>query len=129
VPDIIPDDWKKWWETVKMEIKNDGHFVLPRKLTDPITYTESTVSVQDRLMEDFFSARGLKARIQIASEILKGLNEFQDKEGIVSKVVEKLNSEIANYKNTQPGVAVEAIFVRDDLLSAVNLQPEQGSIT
>lgn len=129
VPDIIPDDWKKWWETVKMEIKNDGHFILPRKLTDPLIYTESTVSIQDLLMKDFFSARGLKARIQIASEILKSLNEFQDKEGVVLKVVEKLNSEIANYKNTQPGVAVDAIFVRDDLLCAVNLQPEQGSMT
>lgn len=128
VPDVIPDDWKKWWETVKMEIKNDGHFILPRKLTDPIIYSESTVSVQDRLMDDFFSARGLKARIQIASEILKNLNEFQDKETIVSKVVEKLDSEIANYKNTQPGVAVDAIFVRDDLLSAVKREPAPGSL-
>ena len=39
VPDVIRDDWKKWWEAAKREMKKDGHFTLSSKKTDPITYT------------------------------------------------------------------------------------------
>jgi len=31
VPDVIRDDWKKWWEVAKRELKKDGHFVVPTK--------------------------------------------------------------------------------------------------
>jgi hypothetical protein len=31
VPDVIRDDWKKWWETAKREMKKDGHFIVPLK--------------------------------------------------------------------------------------------------
>ncbi|MCX6930332.1 MAG: GreA/GreB family elongation factor, partial [Verrucomicrobia bacterium] len=26
VPDVIRDDWKKWWEAARRELKKDGHF-------------------------------------------------------------------------------------------------------
>src|SRR6266568_7873826 len=38
VPDIIADDWKKWWEVAKHELKKDGHFLVPAKKSDPIIY-------------------------------------------------------------------------------------------
>jgi transcription elongation factor GreA len=129
VPDVIPDDWKKWWETAKLEIKEDGHFILPRKINEPIIYTETVKLPHERLIEDFYSARGLKARVQIASEILKNLNEFPDNQTTVLELTEKLNSEITTHQRTQPGVAIEAIFVRDDLLSAVGIEPPPGSLT
>lgn len=129
VPDIIAEDWKKWWETAKAEIKRDGHIILPRHQNEPLIYTEETKTVEDRLMEDFYAARGLKARIAIVAEIIKNLKEFSDKEGKALEIVEKLNSEISSYQRTQPGVAIEAIFIRDDLLKAVGLEPGPGYIT
>src|SRR6266436_8517266 len=38
VPDIIKDDWKKWWEAAKRELKKDGHFQVPLKKTEPLVY-------------------------------------------------------------------------------------------
>src|SRR3989441_5446489 len=38
VPDVIRDDWKKWWEVAKRELKNSGHFLVPTKKSEPITY-------------------------------------------------------------------------------------------
>ena len=35
VPDVIKDDWKKWWEAAKRELKKDGHFQVPVKKSDP----------------------------------------------------------------------------------------------
>src|ERR1700744_5163235 len=71
VPDVIKDDWKKWWEAAKRELKKAGHFQGPIKKTDPIVYQVKEVTLQDRLLVDFRAARGLKARIVVASEVLK----------------------------------------------------------
>ena len=63
VPDVIRDDWKKWWEAAKRELKKDGHFHVPLKKTEPIVYQVKEISLQDRLLADFRAAKGLKARI------------------------------------------------------------------
>ena len=69
VPDVIRDDWKKWWDAARRELKKDGHFQVPLKKTDPIVYQAKEISLQDRLMEGFRSAKGLKARIVVAGEL------------------------------------------------------------
>src|SRR5580765_4995837 len=66
VPDIIRDDWKKWWEAAKRELKKDGHFLVPLKKSEPIVYQVKEVSLQDRLVEEFRAAKGLKARLVVA---------------------------------------------------------------
>ena len=38
VPDVVREDWKKWWEGAKRELKKDGHFQVPLKKTEPIIY-------------------------------------------------------------------------------------------
>src|SRR5258708_23986 len=60
VPEVIRDDWKKWWDTAKRELKKDGHFQVPVKKTDPIIYQAQEVSLQDRLLAEFRAAKGLK---------------------------------------------------------------------
>src|SRR6266852_8205449 len=71
VPDVIRDDWKKWWEVAKRELKKDGHFLVPTKKSEPITYQVQEVSLQDRLISDFRAVKGLKAKITAAHEALK----------------------------------------------------------
>src|SRR5260370_38205577 len=63
VPEVIRDDWKKWWEAAKRELKKDGHFQVPLKKTERIIYQVREVSLQDRLMSEFRAAKGLKAPI------------------------------------------------------------------
>src|SRR6185436_17187715 len=71
VPDVIRDDWKKWWEAAKRELKKDGHFQVPIKKTEPVVYQVKEVSLQDRLLGEFRAAKGLKAHVAVATEILK----------------------------------------------------------
>src|SRR5215471_11431886 len=84
VPDVIRDDWKKWWEAAKRELKKDGHFQVPLKKSEPIIYQATEVSLQDRLMEEFRAAKGLKARFTVASELLKNAPDLADKQGAAS---------------------------------------------
>src|SRR5947199_1556203 len=115
VPDVIRDDWKKWWEAVKRELKKDGHFQVPLKKTEPIIYQAKEVSLQDRLLEEFRAAKGLKARVAVAGEVLKNAHDLADKQAAANEIISALNAEIPSYQRTQPAVALEAIFVRDDI--------------
>jgi len=56
-PDVITSDWKKWWEAAKREMKKSGHFQIPLKKNEPIVYQVQQVSLKDRLMAEFKSAK------------------------------------------------------------------------
>jgi transcription elongation GreA/GreB family factor len=129
VPDVIRDDWKKWWDAARRELKKDGHFQVPLKKSEPIIYQVKEVSLQDRLMEEFRAAKGLKARILVASELLKNAHDLTDKAAAATEVIATFNTEIPSYQRTQPAVALEAIFARDDMRVATGAPPSEGELT
>jgi len=129
VPDVIRDDWKKWWETARREMKKDGHFIVPLKKTEPVVYQAQETSLQERLLADFRKAKGLKARVAVAGEVFKNAPDLTDKVAAASEIVATLNTEIASHQRTQPAVALEAVFARDDLRGMAGLSPVEGEIT
>jgi transcription elongation GreA/GreB family factor len=102
---------------------------VPLKKTEPIVYQARETSLQDRLMGEFRAARGLKARIAVAAELLKNASDLYDWAGAANEVVSALNAEIASHQRTMPAVALEAIFVRDDIRAAASLPPAEGELT
>lgn len=129
VPDVIRDDWKKWLEAAKREMKKDGHFQVPIKKTDPVVYQVQEISLQNRLLGDFRAAKGLKARVAVAAEIVRNAHDLSDKAAAASEVTSALNTEIASYLRTQPAVALEGVFARDDLRATAGLPPVEGETT
>ena len=129
VPDVIRDDWKKWWEAARAEMKKDGHFVIPTKKTEPIIYAAQETSLQDRLLADFRAAKGLKAKLTIAAEFVKSAADLTNKEAAAKEVVAALNADIPSHIRTQTAVALEAIFAREDVAAIANLQPAADEIT
>jgi transcription elongation GreA/GreB family factor len=123
VPDVIRDDWKKWWETAKREMKKDGHFIVPAKKTEPVILQVQETSLQDRLLTDFRAAKGLKARILVVAEVVKLASDMADKKTAAAEIITVLNADITAYLRTQPAVALEAVFARDELAEAAGLQP------
>lgn len=121
VPDIITDDWKKWWEVAKRELKKDGHFQVPLKKSDPLVFQSKEISLQDRLMEEFRAAKGLKAKLVVANEILRSLNDLTDKRAAASEVLDVLNADIASHQRTQSALALEAVLMRDELRTSGEL--------
>lgn len=126
VPEVIEDDWKKWWEVARKEMKKDGHFTIPLKKAEPIEYHDEEVSLQDRLLEDFSAAKGLKARVAVTQETVKSLDDLEDAKATADQMVVTLSAEIQSHLATQSGVALEAIFVRDDLLEACEAELPEG---
>jgi transcription elongation GreA/GreB family factor len=126
VPDVIRDDWKKWWDAARRELKQNGHFQVPLKKTDPIVYQVAETTLQQRLMAEFQAAKGLKARIAVAAEVLRNAHDLKDKAAAGAEIIAQLNSEIPSYQRTQPAVALEAIFARDDIRETAGLAPSEG---
>jgi transcription elongation GreA/GreB family factor len=129
VPDVIRDDWKKWWEAAKRELKKDGHFQVPLKKSEPVVYQVKEVSLQERLVGEFRAAKGLKAHITVATEILKNAHDLADKQAAANEIIPTLNNEISSYQRTQTAVALEGIFIRDDLREMAGLPGADGEVT
>ena len=127
-PDVIADDWQKWWETARREMKKDGHFIVPTKKSDAVVFQQQEVTLQDRSLGDFRKAKGLKARVAVVTEILKALPDFKDKGAAANEIISALNADIASHQRTQPSVAMEAIFARDELRHAAGAAPMEGEI-
>ena len=129
VPDVIRDDWKKWWEVARKEMKKDGHFVIPTKKTEPIVYQVKEVSLDDRLTGDFRASKGLKAKITTANEALKSLPDVANKAAVGQELIAALNNDIVSHQRTQPAVALEGIFMREDIRAAAGLGVQAGEVT
>lgn len=130
VPDVIADDWKKWWDAAKREMKKDGHFVVPTKKTEPIVYQAEEISLQERLLSEFRAAKGLKARIAVAGEFLKSVADIEDAPAAAQEILRALNADIASHQRTMPALALEAIFLRDEIRAAVpGVPPAEGDLT
>jgi transcription elongation factor GreA len=129
VPDVITEDWKKWWETAKRELKKDGHFQVPIKKSEPIIYQAKETSLHDRLLAEFRATKGLKAKIASANEVLKNFPDIQDKASVAKEVLTALNSDIASHQRTQPALALEAIYLRDELRAAAELPVQENEVS
>jgi transcription elongation GreA/GreB family factor len=129
VPDVIAEDWKKWWETAKREMKKDGHFIVPVKKTEPVVLQAKETSLQDRLLGDFRAAKGLKARILVVTEVIKLASDLVDKKATAGEIITALNADITSHLRTQTAVALEAVFARDELAAAAGLEPVTVEIT
>src|SRR5579862_4953082 len=91
VPDVISDDWRKWWEVARREMKKDGHYVVPVKKTDPVIYQAQETTPADRARADFRAAKGLKARVVVVAEILKIIPDLSDKASVAADIIAALN--------------------------------------
>lgn len=128
VPDVIKEDWKKWWEAAKREMKKDGHFQVPSKKNEPIIYQAKETSLKDRFAADFRAAKGLKAKLAIANEIAKNFADLEHREDLIREVITSMNADIVSHQRTQPALALEAIFLRDELHHLAGTAVEPGEI-
>src|SRR5690606_2029260 len=128
VPDVITEDWKKWWEVAKKEMKKDGHFQIPTKKTEPIVFQEEETALTDRLLADFREAKGLKAKLAVAAEFGKSFSDLGD-QSVLNEVIDGLNADINTHQRTQPALALEAVFLRDELRNLLGQAQHEGEVT
>ena len=65
----------------------------------------------------------------MVAEILKSVPDVKDKAGAANEVIATLNPDIASHQRTQPAVALEAIFSRDELREAAGVPPTANEVS
>jgi transcription elongation GreA/GreB family factor len=128
VPEVITDDWKKWWDAARHEMRKDGHFQVPLKKTEPIVYQAQEVALASRLMAEFRAAKGLKARLAVAAELLRNQEDLTDKASVFTEAIALLNQEIVSHQRTMPALALEGLFTRTDLRASAGLPATEGEL-
>ena len=129
VPDVIDADWKKWWADAKKEMKVDGHFQLPVKKSEPLIYHAQELSAHDQLMSNLRDSKGLKAQLAAANEIFKGIGDIDNKNEVLSEIIDVLNLAIKNHINIKPSLSLEAILFRDFIRIDTELLPNDDELT
>jgi transcription elongation factor GreA-like protein/transcription elongation GreA/GreB family factor len=126
VPSIIPaEDWKKWWSNIRSRMKKSGHYSIPTRKTDPILYQPSITSLQQRYLNDFKQARGFKPKLILLNKALQVLGEFDDPQSFANEIFPVLNQEIATHQEVKPELALEGIFLRDELKKKFKIVSEE----
>jgi hypothetical protein len=80
------------------------------------------------LLAEFRASKGLKAKTAAATEVLKNLPDIEDKNALANDIIAGLNADIVTHQRTQPSVALEGIFIRDEIRQAAGLPAAQGEI-
>lgn len=116
-PDVVSEaDWKKWWDAAKKAMKKDPHFGVPAKKTEPFVLRDSPVSAHQEVIEAFHNARGLREKLTAAEQLLGMAAQIDHVEKLLPEIVETLTDLIGKNHSSQPGLAIEAIWVRDELV-------------
>lgn len=126
--DVVSSDWKKWWEVARSEMKRNGRFTVPLKKTELIIFQDVEMDIGERLAVEFRAAKGLKARVAVASEILKSVPDITKKE-VLADIIVLLNSDIISHAPTMASLAFEGVFIRDDLRIAAGFEPSPNEIS
>ena len=67
------------------------------------------------------TAKGLKLKTAAATEALKNFADLSDKAVVANEIIAGLNADIATHQRTQPSVALEGIFIRDEIRQAAGV--------
>jgi transcription elongation GreA/GreB family factor len=106
-------------------MKKSGHYSIPNRKTDPILYQPSITSLQQRYLNDFKQARGFKPKLTLLNKALQVLSEFDDPQSFANEILPVLNQEIATHQEVKPELALEGIFLRDELKHKFKIVSEE----
>jgi transcription elongation GreA/GreB family factor len=129
MPEVFNDtEWKRWWDSAKKALKNDGHFSIPAKKSEPIVLHEEAISRGDEVLEHFFDARQLKDQLVALDAIIKSLDSFSDPTPLRPVVIA---TEDASRKSLRlrPAAAFELLLARNEICEKTSIEPTPGSPT
>lgn len=120
VPDVLTEaEFKKWIETAKKALKNDGHFAIPTKKGLPFELRDGPVSHADEYVAAFNNARQLKLQITALELIVKNSAEFKNPVAELQPVVVATNDSAKKSAKLHTAQALSLLLTRDELIEKI----------
>ncbi|MBU6180926.1 MAG: GreA/GreB family elongation factor, partial [Verrucomicrobia bacterium] len=128
---VIPEGkYKGWWESTKKKLRENMQFIVPAKRTDPLELREDDFDPSQGLIEQFRSARDLRAKVKAVEAIIKEINAFKDHQDNLVDLVAEISEIARKGVKLQYAPAVELILIRDELAARIKgFTPGEGQIT
>ncbi len=125
-PVVVPEEaWKKWWSNLRSRMKKSGHYAIPSRKIEPILYQPSVSSLQERYLNDLKLTRGFKAKLSLLNKSLQVLGEFEEPKAFADEVLPLLNQEITIHQESKPELALEGVFLRDELKERLKIDSQE----
>lgn len=109
--------FKKWWDAARKKMKTDGHFVVGAKKNDPFVLLDKAVDPAMGLVEQFRSARFLKAQIAALDQIARDVAEGAVSAGELQSLVKQVEESAQKGSRLQPAQALELMIARDEIVA------------
>jgi transcription elongation GreA/GreB family factor len=120
VPDVLSEaEFKKWIESAKKAMKNDGHFAIPNKKGLAFELREGPISHADEYLAAFNNARQVRHQIEALDLIVKHGAEFLAAPEQLQPVIAAVNDTARKSAKLQPGKALSLLLTRDELIEKV----------
>lgn len=128
---VIPEGkYKSWWESTKKKLRENMQFIVPAKRTDPLELREEDFDPSEGLIEDFRSARDLRAKVKAVEAIIKEINAFKDHQDNLIELVAEISEIARKGVKLQYAPAVELILIREELQSKLKgFEPDPDQIS
>ncbi|MEO8044928.1 MAG: hypothetical protein ABI674_08480, partial [Spartobacteria bacterium] len=107
---------KRWWDSTKKLLKNEGHFLFPTKKSDPVELRASPVSRAEEMLTFFNQARQAKEQAAALDQIIKLHHEFKEPEKQLQPLLDAIEETARRNQRLNPAMAFELLIGRDDLL-------------
>jgi transcription elongation GreA/GreB family factor len=118
VGDIFTEaEWKRWWDSTKKVLKQEGHFLIPAKKNEPVQWRAEAVSRANELIAAFEQARQPKDQAAALDQIIKFHNEFNAPETQLQPIIDSIEGTAARNQRLHPALVFELVIARDDLLA------------
>jgi len=108
--------FKKWWEKAKREMKDDGHFKIPTKKTDPFVLLEVAVNSGLGLLDAFGDARHAKDQLTALDQISKSLDDLAPHADKLQALLATIEESASRLRKLQPAATIDMLLTRDELL-------------
>jgi transcription elongation factor GreA-like protein len=109
-------EWKRWWTSSVKALKNEGHFLVPSKKSEPIKLRAEKVSRADELVTFFNQARQPKEQAAALDQIIKFHSEFADPATQLQPLINSIEEAAERNQRFNPAFVFELVMARDDLL-------------
>ncbi|MDD2706975.1 MAG: GreA/GreB family elongation factor [Verrucomicrobiae bacterium] len=121
-------EWKKWLSTAKRTSKKEGLISWPVRKNQPIRVLDRPETPMDAIVARLNKARSLPDLLEVAEDVLKKIGKSEELKLLVPELVKSLDEQIALNRERNPSIVVEAIWIRDDLLSLDQQQSSGASL-
>ena len=120
VPEVFSEaEFKKWIESSKKALKNDGHFAIPTKKGLPFELREGPVSHADEYIAALNNARQIKHQVTALDLIVKNIAEFREPVAQLQPVVVAMDETAKKSARLHTAEAMSLMLSRDELVEAV----------